>query len=92
MASHTTGLAGRYASALYALADQQSALADVAGDAAPEIFITSMIDHDDVEVGFLDITGAWLPGWPVLVHQVSQSSPVVVDLDGDGIWGSVTVY
>lgn len=59
------------------------ALADVAGDAAPEIFITSMIDHDDVEVGFLDITGAWLPGWPVLVHQVSQSSPVVVDLDGD---------
>ncbi|MBT5267760.1 MAG: F0F1 ATP synthase subunit delta [Rhodospirillaceae bacterium] len=32
MASQTTGLAGRYASALYALADQQSALDDVAGD------------------------------------------------------------
>jgi len=32
VASQTTGLAGRYASALYALADQQSALDDVAGD------------------------------------------------------------
>ncbi len=58
-------------------------LADIAGDSAPEIFISSMIDHDDIELGFIDINGDWLPGWPVLVHHVSQSTPVVVDLDGD---------
>jgi hypothetical protein len=59
------------------------ALADITGDAGPEIFITSMIDHDDVDVGFIDLSGGWLPGWPVRIHQMSQSSPVIVDLDGD---------
>ena len=47
MASQTTGLAGRYASALYALADQQSALDDVAGDlTALRQFLAESADLD----------------------------------------------
>ncbi len=60
------------------------ALADVAGDAGLEIFACGVTDSHYMEIGWIDAGGNWLSGWPVIVMDHSQSSPIVGDLDGDG--------
>lgn len=60
------------------------ALADVTGDGVPEIFVVSVTDNHNTSLGWLDVTGAWLPGWPQMIVDHSQSGATVGDLDGDG--------
>ena len=59
-------------------------LADVTGDGAPEIFAVGVHNADQTELGWLDASGAWLPGWPVEIEDYSQAGATVGDLDGDG--------
>ena len=60
------------------------ALANVSGDAALEIFACGVNDSHHMDIGWIDATGNWLAGWPLIVDDHSQSSPIVGDLDGDG--------
>jgi hypothetical protein len=59
-------------------------LADVTGDGVPEIFAVGIHTAEETEIGWLDGSGAWLPGWPVILADYTQSAPTVGDLDGDG--------
>ena len=59
------------------------ALADITGDGVPEIFVCGVSNSHYMTIGWLDASATWLSGWPVVVVDHSQSSPVVGDLDGD---------
>ena len=61
-------------------------MGDIDGDGANEIVIAST-DNDRESKGGIHIVrtdGRPLAGWPVLVEESFESSPVVADFDGDG--------
>lgn len=67
------------------------ALGDFDGDGKPEMVVVSvfreLVGSQNIwrsYVYILDENGTVLPGWPQVVNDLSESSPVVGDIDGDG--------
>jgi hypothetical protein len=66
------------------------AVGDVNGDGFLEVFVGSWYDYNTGSTGGVygfDHTGAALPGWPKLTstHTSVIASPVLADIDGDGV-------
>jgi len=60
------------------------AVGDFLGDADLEIVFVETLGATSSNVNLIDNTGADLPGWPVTVPNLSESSPIVGDITGDG--------
>jgi len=56
-------------------------------DADPELEMigVSVLSRTDADLWVLDYDGTPLPGWPQKLASFSRSSPIVGDMDGDGI-------
>lgn len=48
-----------------------------------EMVVVSIIDHDECEVYIKDHDGTTWPGWPRTLPGLSESSPLVADINGD---------
>ncbi|MBU1700429.1 MAG: VCBS repeat-containing protein [Candidatus Eisenbacteria bacterium] len=60
------------------------ALADLTGDGHPEVIVAT-IGGNGYLLALDGLTGMALPGWPAMIDGVSfNSSPIVVDVTGDG--------
>lgn len=62
------------------------------GDADLEMVVVETVSATNTRVRVLDVSGTTLSGWPVTVGNLSEASPVVGDIDGDGlmeiVWGT----
>ena len=56
---------------------------DLDGDL--EMVVVSIIDRGNCEIMIMEHDGTVWPGWPRLLPGLSESSPVLGDLDGDGV-------
>jgi len=60
-----------------------AALADFDLDGDLEMVVISILDVDECEVMIMEHDGTLWPGWPRTLEGLSESSPVLGDLDGD---------
>lgn len=60
-----------------------AALADFDYDGDLEMVVVSTIDRDECQIMIMDHDGTIWPGWPRTLPGLSESSPLLGDLDGD---------
>jgi hypothetical protein len=60
-----------------------ASLADFDSDGQLEMVVVSIIDRDECEIMIMEHDGTIWPGWPRNLPGLSESSPVLGDLDGD---------
>jgi hypothetical protein len=60
-----------------------ASLADFDSDGDLEMVVVSIIDRDECEIMVMEHDGTVRPGWPRTLPGLSESSPVLGDLDGD---------
>jgi hypothetical protein len=62
-----------------------AALADFDFDGDLEMVVVSILDRKNCEIMIMEHDGTVWPGWPRLLPGLSESSPVLGDIDGDSL-------